>query len=96
MFESLDSETLWLNITNIGLGIVTVVCIAAVGYVGLKEYFAHVRENVSIPSLQDDHSFDLGNLGITMADGGERIDEKKIIESKAQDDDEPNIIRSLE
>ncbi len=96
MFESFDAETSWLTITNIGLGLVTVACIIAIGYVAVKEFFAHARESVRITSLQDDHSFAFGDLGITMADGGERIDERKIIEQKQLDKNEPNIIRSEE
>jgi hypothetical protein len=96
MFESFDAETTWLTVTNIGLGIVTIICMAAVGYVAFKEFFAHAREKVGVITLQDDHSFSFGNLGITMADGGERIDERKIIERKQLDDNEPNIIRSEE
>lgn len=96
MFESFDAETSWLTITNISLGVVTVICIIAIGYVAVKEIFAHARESVRVPSLQDDHSFALGDLGITMADGGERVDERKIIEQKNLDKNEPNIYRSEE
>lgn len=94
MFENFDAETTWLTITNIGLGLVTLICIAAVGYVGLKEYFSHVREEVRSPFLQDDHAFNFGNLGITMADGGERIDEQHLTVNLHTSEDEDNIIRS--
>lgn len=94
MFTSMDSETLWLTITNIGLGVVTLVCLIAVGVVITKEVFADVREKAKVPQLQDDHSFMLAELGITMADGGRRIDEKEVAKSYDLDDDEPNIQRS--
>ncbi|MBI2429818.1 MAG: hypothetical protein HYV29_13690 [Ignavibacteriales bacterium] len=90
----MDSETMWLTITNLGLGIVTLVCIVAVGVVITKEIFADARAKVKIPALQDDHSFMLADLGITMADGGKRIDEKEVAKKYNIEDDEPNIQRS--
>jgi len=95
MFNSMDSETLWLTITNVGLGIVTLICLIAVGSVIAKEVFADVRSKVRIPQLQDDHSFALDDLGITMADGGKRIDEKETAKKyNIEEDDEKNIQRS--
>lgn len=94
MFDSMDSETLWLTITNTGLGLVTVVCLIAVGVVVAKEVYADVRSKVRVPQLQDDHSFMLGDLGITMADGGKRIDEKEQVKKYSMDGDESNIQRS--
>ncbi|MFA6455303.1 MAG: hypothetical protein WCW40_00675 [Bacteroidota bacterium] len=95
MFTTMDSETLWLTITNVGLGLVTVVCIIAVGVVIAKEVFADVRSKVRVPHLQDDHSFMLDDLGITMADGGKRIDEKeRAAQYSADDNNESNIQRS--
>lgn len=94
MFETMDSETLWLTITNAGLGLVTVVCFVAVGVIVTKEVFAGARSKVRVPHLQDDHSFMLHELGITMADGGKRVDEKEIVKNYSIDDDESNIHRS--
>jgi hypothetical protein len=94
MFNNMDSETIWLTITNAGLGIVTLICLIAVGIVVTKEIFADVRSKVRIPQLQDDHSFMLRDLGITMADGGKRIDEKETAKKYNTDTDEDNIQRS--
>ena len=94
MFNSMDSETLWLTITNVGLGIVALICLIAVGVVVSKEIFADLRSKVHLPQLQDDHSFMLRDLGITMADGGKRIDENENAKKYSADDDEKNIIRS--
>lgn len=94
MFDSMNSETLWLTITNFGLGIVTLVCLIAVGVVVTKEVFADMRSKVRIPQLQDDHSFMLNDLGITMADGGKIIDEKAQAKKFENEDDEQNITRS--
>jgi len=95
MFESIN-ETTWLTFTNIGLGVVTLICLVAVGYVAAKEIFAGARSKVKIPHLRDDHSFILSDLGITMADGGKRVDEKELVKESQFDNDEPNIIRSEE
>lgn len=95
MFEFID-ETTWLTITNIGLGVVTLICLIAVGVVIAKELLEGVRGKVRVSQLQDDHSFMLGDLGITMADGGKRMDERKLAKKNQSDDDEPNIIRAEE
>jgi hypothetical protein len=93
MFESMNSETVWLTITNAGLGIVSLVCIIAVGVVAGKEIYADMKEKVRVPQLQDDHSFMLSDLGITMADGGERLEKTPQAKSDTVND-ETNIQRS--
>ncbi|OGU32420.1 MAG: hypothetical protein A2X67_14280 [Ignavibacteria bacterium GWA2_55_11] len=95
MSDLLDPETLWLNLTNIFLGVVTVICIAAVAHVAAKEWYARSAFRSRIPVADDTHAFDIADLGITMADGGERIDERHTIGHRPADDDvPPNIIRS--
>ena len=74
MYAPDGTDTFWLNFTNIALGLVTLVCVIAVaaGVVReLSDRLAHGRK------LSDDHAFETPELGLTMADGGERIDEKK-------------------
>ena len=39
------------------------------------------RAKERVPVWQDDHAFVLSNLGITMADGGEPIDEQKLAQN---------------
>jgi len=77
MFDFSNPETMWLNTTNLVLGAVTLVCILAFAGVLVKELFERARERVTAPAV-DDHSFTYPDLGITMADGGEKIDEMKI------------------
>lgn len=89
MFDLLDPETMWLNITNGVLGLVTVVCVAVVAYVAVKEILARSAARARIPVEADTHVFQLEDLGITMADGGEKIDE-----SRLPDSDPPNVTRS--
>lgn len=69
------AETMWLNITNFGLGVVTFVCIAAVAWGVLSEVFAKSRARAA--AALDDHAFAMPGLGLTMADGGEKVEEKK-------------------
>jgi hypothetical protein len=74
MYAPDGPDTFWLNFTNIALGFVTLVCVIAVAAGVLHELghrFAYRRR------LTDDHAFETPELGLTMADGGERIDEKK-------------------
>jgi hypothetical protein len=74
MYTPNGSETFWLNFTNIALGLVTLVCMIAIVAGAVRELghrFAHHRK------LADDHAFHTPELGVTMADGGERVDRKK-------------------
>ena len=73
MFDPTDPETFWLNTTNIALGIVTLICLVAVATVVLQEVVARVRARRTVES--DDHAFAHPELGLTMADGGERTDD---------------------
>ena len=90
MFDFNDPETLWLNVTNIGLGLVTLVCLTFVAQGLYKEVVARIRKRATVPVEHDDHAFVVPELGLTMADGGERIDGAKGHLAK----DERNIFRS--
>lgn len=97
MFDFLNSETMWLNLTNATLGLVTLVCLVAVARIFIPELLAKLAAKRARVAVENDsHAFDLSGLGITMADGGERIDESTHAarRSSDQDDDPPNIIRS--
>lgn len=72
-----DPQTLWLNYTNLGLGIVVLACIAVAGYAFFVEIAARVRKtspdvDARVRDLIDSaHAFHTPELGLTMADGGE-------------------------
>ena len=77
-----DPQTMWLNWVNLSLGIVTLVCFAAIGYGVWQDLRARARkpaEHSANNSLTDfvkgfdGHSFDMPGLGLTMADGGEPL-----------------------
>jgi hypothetical protein len=74
MYAPDANDTFWLNFTNIALGLVTLICVIAVAAGVLHELgdrLAHGKK------LADDHAFETPELGLTMADGGERLDESK-------------------
>ncbi len=77
MFNLNDPQTLWLNLTNIGLGLVTVICLAIAGRVFLKEVLDRVRAASARTITADDHAFHHAELGLTMADGGEKLEDGK-------------------
>ena len=83
-----DPSTLWLTITNIALGVVTLICIGAVGFGVVQELAARRKKRIEISrldrevadlvaSFNDGHAFDIQGLGITMADGGEELGKKE-------------------
>lgn len=96
MFDPIDPETYWLNITNITLGVVTVVCLIAVGTMVVREVMAKMRKRVQVPAYRDNHVFAFSDLGITMADGGEKVDETTLRKTdSAIENDGSNIFRSI-
>ena len=94
MFNFNDPNTIWLNVTNFVLGLVTLICCVAVG----RGVYLDVRERLRkrAPATLDDHAFLIPELGITMADGGERLDGtlKKKSNNAQPSNDEENIYRS--
>jgi hypothetical protein len=86
---------MWLNITNFALGIVTLIALLvvffAVGWDLLVRKVGKARE-VDLNNIDADlkallqgggsHSFSVPEFGLTMADGGERIEASKDKTSK--------------
>ena len=83
-----DPSTYWLTFTNIALGVVTLVCCVAVGIGIVQEIVARRRKAAVINGLDrevadlvstydDGHIFQLPDLGVTMADGGEETGKKE-------------------
>jgi hypothetical protein len=69
-----DTEILWLNLTNAGLGLATLAGIGVLAWTAVRELAERAKSHVSVRSL-DPHSIYVPELGLTMADGGEKIDE---------------------
>ena len=92
MFDIGDPKMLWLNITNITLGLVTLVCWLVVGYGIVQEVHARKRKSKNTPAAPDDHAFLNPGIGITMADGGERVDiiSRMVLKTKQTDGSKSN------
>ncbi|MBK8597282.1 MAG: hypothetical protein IPP07_05335 [Holophagales bacterium] len=69
-----DTEILWLNLTNAGLGLATLAGIGVLAWSAVRELAERAKSRVSVHAL-DPHSAFIPELGLTMADGGEKIDE---------------------
>ncbi len=89
-----EDWTMWLNITNFALGLVTLIAVLvvffAVGWDLLVRKVGKARE-VNLNNIDADlkallqggsHSFSVPEFGLTMADGGERIEASKDKTSK--------------
>ena len=68
-----ESEVFWLNVTNIGLGLATLACVGVAAWAVVHELLARARRRVRV--RDDAHVALLPELGLTMADGGEKVDE---------------------
>ena len=81
-----DPATYWLTVTNIALGVVTLICCAAVALGIFQELAAKRKRSSAMSQIDhevadlvasyDGHAFNVPNLGLTMADGGEPIGKK--------------------
>ncbi|OGG44021.1 MAG: hypothetical protein A3F84_27835 [Candidatus Handelsmanbacteria bacterium RIFCSPLOWO2_12_FULL_64_10] len=69
-----DPETLWLNITNAALGIVTLAALLSVLGAAAVELCGRLKKHLA--RARDFRTLRVPDLGLTMADGGEKIDEK--------------------
>ena len=70
----LQTQTFWLDLTNIVLGVVTLVCLLVVGFGLVQELGARRWPS---PARDADHVLVTPELGLTMADGGHRIETPK-------------------
>ena len=78
-----DPQTLWLNITNLALGLVTLAAIFVVGFAVARELVLQRRKAHEFNSLEAElntmlggasaHVMHVPELGLTMADGGQPL-----------------------
>jgi len=79
MIDPTGPDTFWLNATNVALGLVTLTCLIVIAVGVGRELLARARARAV---EQDDHAFMVEGLGLTMADGGERVKTPKAGEGK--------------
>jgi len=79
MFDLSDPRS-WTYFTNWVLVIVALIAAGFIGYSVLREKRA--RQAARGQSLNDAHTLVLPDLGITMADGGEKVTDKKSADPK--------------
>jgi hypothetical protein len=81
------NEAYWLTATNLALGVVVLICAFVVAAAVVREVTARMHKRAKLSAELDrdmrdlvrefdDHAFLNPQLGITMADGGEKIDPK--------------------
>ena len=70
-----DTEVLWLNLTNAGLGLATLAGIATLAWAAIRELRERATAHAPVRDL-DPHAAFIPELGLTMADGGEKLEEK--------------------
>ena len=83
-----DPSTYWLTLTNAALGVVVLICCLAVGIGVMQEIAARRKKRAALSQLdrevadlvatyRDGHAFHTPELGVTMADGGEKLDKEE-------------------
>jgi hypothetical protein len=75
VFDITDPKTFWLNVTNLVLGLVTLICCLVIAKAVISELWARRRH--AVLKAPDPHSLAVDGLGLTMADGGEPLDPDK-------------------
>jgi len=75
MYSLVDPKTIWLLLTNLVLGLVVVVCGAMIVWCLARDVQQRRREESEELLVPGDYLDGLENLGVTLPDGGERIDE---------------------
>ncbi len=73
----LNSNSVWLTVTNIALGLLVLLCCVVIGRSAIREFRRRAKEKRELSRVPNNHLAGLKNLGITMQDGGEQHDETK-------------------
>ena len=74
-----EQEMLLLNLANGALGVATVIPVLMIAWATFSELAERVRARRAVTA--DAHAFSIAGLGVTMADGGEKVDGKEPKES---------------
>jgi hypothetical protein len=74
MWDFLNANEFWLLFVNAILGLTTLICMLVIGRVAIREIVEKRNVGKWLKELDDDHAFVVSDLGVTMADGGERVE----------------------
>jgi hypothetical protein len=77
MFSVGGPEAFWLNVANIALGLVTLIAFIAVFGGALVEIVERLKQRSPARAKSDAHSLTVPILGATMADGGEKVEDRE-------------------
>ena len=75
MVGLVDSKTIWLLLTNLMLGLAVVVCGGMIAWCLMKDVQRKRRAKKEESLVPLDYLDGLENLGVTLPDGGETVDE---------------------
>jgi len=73
----LISKTFWLLATNVLLGFAVVACCVTIIWYLMRDMKRHRKDKKEESLVPPDYLNGLEDLGVTMPDGGEKIDEMK-------------------
>jgi hypothetical protein len=70
-----NPQTLWLNLTNLALGVVTLLAFAILAFAIAQELLARRKKARQLAGMDTEmrHMLQVPELGLTMADGGEPL-----------------------
>ena len=77
MIGLLIYKTFWLLATNVLLGLAVVACCVTIIWYLMRDMKRHRKEKKEESLVPPDYLKGLEDLGVTMPDGGEKIDEMK-------------------
>lgn len=75
MLDLIDPQSFWVTATNVVLAVVTLCCVALIGAVVINEILQRMADRLAAQLEGDDHAIGVRDLGMTMADGGKRVDD---------------------
>jgi hypothetical protein len=73
VFNLMDPATFWLNVTNIALGVGVLICCLLLAHSVWQDVAERLRSRFPAGAKQDSHTLLVPELGLTMADGGEKL-----------------------
>ena len=77
MIGLLIYKTFWLLATNVLLGLAVIACCVMIVWYLMRDMKRHRKEKKEESLVPPDYLNGLEDLGVTMPDGGEKIDEMK-------------------